>query len=224
MNTDIKALLIRVCGTISYLIVIFFFVTFILFLHNNINDALKEAWSVSVSFLSVLATLGAAIIAANLFNDWRTLHNKTVEKEVGWDVIVKFNEADLHFTQFRESFSLFLTKNNCLFDISDEDFENLNSNLKTILANLTEASLKVSIYFEALRKYSIIVDKAYYKDSKRITIELFTLIRDLQKLNATFPDSIDQIDDQIGKIYHCILLIEQEVIDSILRELKAHKE
>lgn len=71
MNIDIKSLLIRVCGTISYLIVIFFFVTFILFLHNDIKDALKEAWSVSVSFMGVLATLGAAVIAANLFSDWK---------------------------------------------------------------------------------------------------------------------------------------------------------
>lgn len=71
MNQKIKLLLINTCGTISYLIVIFFFVTFILFLHNDVEEALKEAWSVSVSFLSVLATLGAAIIAANLFNDWK---------------------------------------------------------------------------------------------------------------------------------------------------------
>ena len=81
MNTDIKSLLIRVCGTISYLIVIFFFVTFILFLHNDIKDALKEAWSVSVSFLSVLATLGAAIIAANLFNDWRILEDHKTKND-----------------------------------------------------------------------------------------------------------------------------------------------
>lgn len=80
MSTDIKSLLIRVCGTISYLIVIFFFVTFILFLHNDVKDALKEAWSVSVSFLSVLSTLGAAIIAANLFNDWKHQHNKNKAK------------------------------------------------------------------------------------------------------------------------------------------------
>jgi energy-converting hydrogenase Eha subunit A len=81
MNTDIKSLLIRVCGTISYLIVIFFFVTFILFLHNDIKDALKEAWSVSASFLSVLATLGAAVIAANLFNDWRILEDHKTKND-----------------------------------------------------------------------------------------------------------------------------------------------
>lgn len=83
MNTDIKSLLIRVFGTISYLAVIFFFVTLILFFHNDIKDALKEAWSVSTSFLSVLATLGAAVIAANLFNDWRILEDhKTKNNQI----------------------------------------------------------------------------------------------------------------------------------------------
>lgn len=86
MNSDIKSLLIRVCGTISYLIVIFFFVTFILFLHNDVKDALKEAWSVSVSFLSVLATLGAAIIAANLFNDWKSEHSANNKSEYAKEI------------------------------------------------------------------------------------------------------------------------------------------
>ncbi|WP_151707453.1 hypothetical protein [Acinetobacter sp. TUM15064] len=101
MNTDIKSLLIRVCGTISYLIVIFFFVTFILFLHNDIKDALKEAWSVSASFLSFLATMGAAIIAANLFNDWREQKKYELEKEY----IEKFSASvfDIYQSIFSQS-------------------------------------------------------------------------------------------------------------------------
>lgn len=184
---------------------------------------LKDSLSTTSGFFGGITTLIAAYIASKLFNDWKVQHNKTLEKEVGWDVIIKFDEADLHLTQFRESFSLFLTKNENIFELSDEEFENLNTKLNTILTHMIEASLKVSIYFEALRKYSIVADKTYYNDTKKITIELFTSIRALQKLNATFPSSIDQIDDLVGKMYHCILLIEQEVIDSILRDLKAHK-
>lgn len=71
MNQDIKSLLINTCGTISYLVVIFFFITLILFSLNDTEDALKEAWNSSIAFSSVLATLGAAIIASKLFNHWR---------------------------------------------------------------------------------------------------------------------------------------------------------
>lgn len=71
MNNEIKSIFANTIGTISYLIVIFFFVTLILFMHNDVNDALKEAWVASIYFLSVLSTLGAAYIASRLFNDWR---------------------------------------------------------------------------------------------------------------------------------------------------------
>jgi len=71
MNSELKSLLIKTFGSISCLIVIFFFVTFVLFQHNEIKDSLKESWSATISFASVLATVGAAIIASNLFNDWR---------------------------------------------------------------------------------------------------------------------------------------------------------
>lgn len=70
MNKDIKSLLIRTFGTITYLVVIFFFVTLILFTHNNVESSLKESWTASLSFASMLATIGAAIIAANIFNHW----------------------------------------------------------------------------------------------------------------------------------------------------------
>jgi hypothetical protein len=79
MNEEIKSIFVNTLGTISYLIVIFFFVTLIMFIHNDVNDALKEAWVASIYFLSVLATLGAAFIASKLFNDWRVqeIYNRT---------------------------------------------------------------------------------------------------------------------------------------------------
>ncbi|MFW2079080.1 hypothetical protein ACG94X_15470 [Acinetobacter sp. ULE_I010] len=76
MKEDIKKTLINTFGRISYLAMIFFFLTFILFTHNDVNDPLKESWTAGISFLSVLSTLGAAYIASKLFIDWKHLHNK----------------------------------------------------------------------------------------------------------------------------------------------------
>lgn len=78
MKKDIKIVLIDTCGWIGSLSVIVFFFTLLLYSHNNIQDPLKEAWSITFSSLSALATIGAAIIAANLFNDWKDQHNKTI--------------------------------------------------------------------------------------------------------------------------------------------------
>ncbi|EMN9115385.1 MULTISPECIES: hypothetical protein [Acinetobacter] len=71
MNSKIKVLLIDTIGWITSICIIFFFFTLWLYSYNQIDNPLKEAWSLTVSILSALATIGAAIIAANLFNDWR---------------------------------------------------------------------------------------------------------------------------------------------------------
>ncbi|MGK8800937.1 hypothetical protein [Acinetobacter seifertii] len=71
MNQKIKVLLIDTCGWIISICIIFFFFTLWLYSYNNVEYPLKEAWSLTISMLSALATIGAAIIAAMLFNDWR---------------------------------------------------------------------------------------------------------------------------------------------------------
>lgn len=71
MNQRIKVLLIDTCGWIISICIIFFFFTLWLYSYNDIDQPLKEAWSLTISMLSALATIGAAIIAAMLFNDWR---------------------------------------------------------------------------------------------------------------------------------------------------------
>ncbi|MDC4883547.1 hypothetical protein OHV83_17750, partial [Acinetobacter baumannii] len=71
MNQKIKGLLIDTCGWITSICIIFFFFTLWLYSYNKIDQPLKEAWSLTISMLSALATIGAAIIAATLFNDWK---------------------------------------------------------------------------------------------------------------------------------------------------------
>jgi len=79
MNQKIKVLLIDTIGWITSICIIFFFFTLWLYSYNQIDNPLKEAWSLMVNILSALATIGAAIIAAKLYNDWRTQHNANLE-------------------------------------------------------------------------------------------------------------------------------------------------
>lgn len=95
MNEDIKKNLINTFGRISYLFVIFFFFIYILYLHNEVPEALKEAWSASLSFLSVLATLGAAYIASKLFNDWKDAHNKNINSQLCMKIYDFVDQANL---------------------------------------------------------------------------------------------------------------------------------
>ncbi|MFW2082984.1 hypothetical protein ACNPQK_18685 [Acinetobacter guillouiae] len=94
MRNEIKTLLIKVFGAIAITVVIFFFATYILNYNNtdfsmntiksNEGNVFKESWSLTVSFLSAIATIGASIIAAKLFNDWKAeqkYHNATKASE-----------------------------------------------------------------------------------------------------------------------------------------------
>lgn len=99
MNNEIKSIFANTIGTISYLIVIFFFVTLILFMHNDVENAVKEAWIASIYFLSVLSTLGAAYIASRLFNDWRDQFKFQLLKEkidLANEIINRISEDDLY--------------------------------------------------------------------------------------------------------------------------------
>ncbi|WDZ50157.1 hypothetical protein LF296_12585 [Acinetobacter vivianii] len=71
MKKDIRVLVIDTCGWITSISIVIFFFTLWLYSYNNIQEPLKESWSIAFNSLSALATIGAAIIAANLFTDWR---------------------------------------------------------------------------------------------------------------------------------------------------------
>ena len=51
--------------------------TFYILAYSGPN-ALKDALSTTGSYFGAVATLGAAVIAAHLFNDWKEQHNKTI--------------------------------------------------------------------------------------------------------------------------------------------------
>lgn len=197
---------------------------FIFWLYVNANDKtlelLKESLSTTSSFFGGITTLVAAYIAANLFNDWKIQHNKTVEKEIAWDVIQKFDIADTHLAQFRDSFYLFKFKFIALYEMPDDEVKNLNSDLQKILLELKGVILKFASYLESLRKYSIVAENTYYDDRKNQILEICLKIITLQNLKITLPTSIDDIENKLDEIVALVVEIEKSNLNTILTELK----
>ncbi|USA53887.1 hypothetical protein NDN13_01455 [Acinetobacter sp. C32I] len=81
MKNDLKIFLIDTVGWIVSVSVIVFFFTLWLFSFNDVENALKESWSITFSALAAFTTIGTAIIAAYLFNDWKDQHNHQARKE-----------------------------------------------------------------------------------------------------------------------------------------------
>lgn len=132
MNQKIKVLLVDTIGWVSSICIIFFFFTLWLYSYNNIDSPLKEAWSLTISLLSALATLGAAIIAAKLFNDWR-------EQE-------EYNQKSTHINKVI---------------MNAEDFEKIINNLKLPLARYNGKIMeKIDFFNLLLESYSKIEDES----------------------------------------------------------------
>lgn len=93
MKTEIRTFLIDTCFWVISISIIFFFFIIFLYSHNNINDPLKESFSLTISLFSALATLGAAIIAARLFQNWKTQHSFTEQIKILSEMLDTVNEV-----------------------------------------------------------------------------------------------------------------------------------
>ncbi|MCX0344498.1 hypothetical protein NVV27_01940 [Acinetobacter radioresistens] len=122
MEKDLKVKIIDVFGAVSSLAVIFFFFTLWLFSYNSIDQPLKEAWTSTISFLSVLATLAAAYIAAHLFNDWKDQHNQNLETTILLEFISKLD----FFEEYVSSYQ------NLLISHSIKEMGNLDKQIRMI--------------------------------------------------------------------------------------------
>ncbi|WP_192454458.1 hypothetical protein [Acinetobacter oleivorans] len=75
MKFELKNFLINICGWIILISMCFFLVVFVIFIEDKVQQPFKETLTLTLSFLSALATIGAAIIAARIFQTWKTQHS-----------------------------------------------------------------------------------------------------------------------------------------------------
>lgn len=75
MKSKLRSYLISISGWFVLITTVFFFIVLKVFQMEGVTKLYKETLTISVGFLSALATFGAAIIAARLFQTWKTQHN-----------------------------------------------------------------------------------------------------------------------------------------------------
>ncbi|MEQ1303178.1 hypothetical protein [Acinetobacter radioresistens] len=141
MRKDIKVKIIDVFGAVSSLAVIFFFFTLWLFSYNSIDQPLKEAWSSSISFLSVLSTLAAAYIAAFLFSDWRDPESFKNKRELADRI---WNDLD-KLKKYLVSFYDFFSEAEAAY-LKDEyrNFDNFKSSMRPYFYDVSDLLLQLN--------------------------------------------------------------------------------
>jgi len=194
--------------------------TFLIFAYSS-ESALQDALSTTGSYFGAVATLGAAVIAAYLFNDWRDQHNKNVEAGICINI---FDFA--YISNFKLLQNLTIIENNIINIHHDRDaikelsqvLENLQAirdEIITILVPKThlivseedyekiffpifnQITLKTELYIVTIKRC---IDKQVYKNDPSYG----ALIKDLQNGVQELIELINIIPTKLKPYYKAL--------------------
>ncbi|MFX7112067.1 hypothetical protein ABTI33_10035 [Acinetobacter baumannii] len=148
MKFELKNFLINICGWIIIISMGFFLVVFVIFSEDKVQQPFKETLTLTLSFLSALATIGAAIIAARIFQTWKTQHNYIEQTRVLSEMLKTIDEIVSTLVDVRQNDNLkkIILGQPCKLPYDDSFLEQLKyaKLLETQVTKLT--SLENQIY------------------------------------------------------------------------------
>ncbi|WP_284087342.1 hypothetical protein [Acinetobacter nosocomialis] len=106
MKFQLKNFLINICGWIIIISGCFFLVVFVIFLEDKVQQPFKETLTLTLSFLSALATIGAAIIAARIFQTWKTQHSYVEQIKILSQMLENVSEIQKNLGAARKNLNL----------------------------------------------------------------------------------------------------------------------
>nr|WP_257219152.1 MULTISPECIES: hypothetical protein [unclassified Acinetobacter] len=196
---------------ITFIILLFLFAfTWIIFDFQNSSDSIKDTWIIVSSLFSGIATLAAAYIATQLFNDWREQHNKTILANEAKAVFKKLSNSFLLLATYQQTVRRLLGQNTTftmsqvkgslgpLIDFNQE----MTVDLKYFedLAQLSQITPLIREYNNCVRKHIDYID-TFYSNPKN------------QNISQIFIDNCESFTEDLAPITHSIKGI---LIDYIL--------
>ncbi|HGW3984084.1 hypothetical protein ACRS5A_18720 [Acinetobacter baumannii] len=165
MKTEIRTFLIDTCFWVISISIIFFFFILLLYTHNNVDGALKESFALTISCFSALATLGAAIIAARLFQNWKTQHSFTEQIKILSEMLDTVNEVQDRLDEARNYRNLVH-----ILMCTDYD-EDLNG-------QYTDQLKKISLFSASLHKLQKLENQIYLMVNDKKECPVFRFPKD----------------------------------------------
>ncbi|QKQ69945.1 hypothetical protein [Acinetobacter sp. 10FS3-1] len=138
IKREITIVLISTAVGIGIIAIVSFFIVWIGFPAENPKDSFKDALSFAGGIFGGLATFGAAIIAAYLFNDWRISHNKNIDAQLCMKVMDSVYDCDLNLLRINSFLVDYLSEPN---KISYQRELNVNLNQLRDIINIMASSL-----------------------------------------------------------------------------------
>lgn len=128
----------------------FFYALVIFYFCFIVSYIIKKQFDIDGDYLSAFATFIAALVAANLFNDWREKH------KVEWFERLK-DKINQFYTSFESSYSEFLTV--LIRRKYQDSSEELNLVTKNLLIELENLTNELDFYEKLLVKFKIDISK-----------------------------------------------------------------
>lgn len=160
-------------------------------------NAFKDCVNIIVGIFSGLTTLGAAIIAAYLFNDWRDQHNKQVQNSLALQVFSAFSIFEKNLREF----SLYLSHLEDLrssYDSYEMTWDLINRNgeiiyIRDVQSKKDEMDLNFYALIDQLRNFYVFSnDLKQYEESYNRYYDKFI---DINRSSLPIYTPIDQLVD-----------------------------
>lgn len=179
MNEKVKRVIRETCCWIIFLVIVFFFITYVSFDNLKEGSSFKDAWYDSIAFFSALSTLGAAIVAAYLVNIWR-------EQE---STIFKRNLAYSSFQEMLMLITIFEHPKHKEYDVID-----LQKSFNKIIGNI--------MILKNHNKKNIDDYNQLIKDLSKIYIKNLGLYESIKRENNQDNDNFKQLINDLHPILY----------------------
>lgn len=185
-----------------------FLFAFLFYLYGDLKDALSD----TASFFGGIATLVAAYIATQLFNDWRISHNKNMDAQLCMKVINSIYDCDLTLLRINSFFVDYLNSPNKVF--YEQEFD----------INLGKLRDVIDIMASSLSILGHIIPKNEY--NQKILPNLEKVIDDLEEyygvVDNTFRGLNTRMSDDFIKKYNEVCGNSREKYRSVIEELRQY--
>ncbi|MGR3977597.1 hypothetical protein FW754_07920 [Acinetobacter sp. 1207_04] len=174
--------------------------------YQNPSESAKETLSIAVSFMGVLGTIFAALIAVLLFNDWKDQHNKQIINNFGLQVYEKFSEFEkklsIHY-QFLQQLDELIVNYDYEINIVTLRVDGNMQYLNNIKNSINEIKIVFNSLYSQFQAYSIAsgnLSRKYsiYNDYLFQFNDIYLLDNEIFELNTNLKDWYEMHSEAIS--------------------------
>lgn len=193
--------------------------------YQNPSDSAKETLSIAVSFMGVLATIFAALIAVLLFNDWREQHNKQVSNSIGLKNLETFNEFEkkiLELSSYMSDFENILDDYQYFVEFTDLYRDGNITSYQKILSKKNEIDISFHVLLINIKNYITITESNPLKNKADLYLQDFVNANKYDLSIDSPRDFLNKTETQVNGYNELKDLIKYELIEPLIRNLKVN--